>query len=133
VTAVPATLYALSAPVRRTRAASRIGPLHLILLSYPLWWALGAGYFVWPLLTFPLLVSLLMRGRIRLPPAFGLWLLFVGWMLVSATQLEQMSFAYVWRALMYLSATVLFVYLYNSDRHELPTRTIVAPSSAATR
>jgi hypothetical protein len=125
VTAVAATAHVLSQPIGRTRAASRFGPLHFVLLSYPLWWALGAGYFIWPLLTFPLLVSMVMRGRLRVPPGFGLWLLFLGWMLVSGTQLEQMSFAYVWRALIYLSATVLFLYVYNSDRHELPIRSIV--------
>jgi hypothetical protein len=116
---------ALAAPVGRTRAKARFGPLHLVLLSYPIWWALGAGYFIWPLLTFPLLVSMILRGRLRFSPAFGLWLLFIGWMLVSATQLEQASFAYVWRALIYLSATVLFLYVYNGDERELPVRTIV--------
>jgi hypothetical protein len=125
VSALPATPYALAQPIGRTSAASRFGALPLVLLSYPVWWALGAGYFIWPLLTFPLLISMLMRGRLRLSPAFGLWLLFLGWMLVSGTQLEQTSFAYVWRALMYMSATVLFLYVYNSDQRELPARAIV--------
>jgi hypothetical protein len=125
VTALPAISPAIAQPLGRARTASRIGPLHFVLLSYPLWWALGAGYFVWPLLTFPLLASMFMRGRLRLSPAFGLWLLFIGWMLISGTQLEQTSFAYVWRALMYLSATVLFLYVYNSDGRDLPARAIV--------
>ena len=125
MSAAGAASYPIARPAARARTAPRFGPLHFVLLSYPLWWALGAGYFIWPLLTFPLLASMVVRGRLRASPAFGLWLLFIGWMLVSGTQLEQTSFAYVWRALMYLSATVLFLYVYNSDERELPARAIV--------
>jgi O-antigen ligase len=99
--------------------------LYAVLLAYPVWWALGAAYFIWPLLTAPLAIALLIRRDIKVPPRFGLWLLFLAWMLLSGSQLTEMSFAFVWRALIYLSATVLFLYVFNASRARIPDRTVV--------
>jgi polysaccharide biosynthesis protein PslJ len=89
------------------------------------WWALGAGYLIWPLLTFPLLLSLLMQRTLRVPRGFSLWLLFLGWMLVSGLQLSGFSFMFFWRAAVYGSATVLFLYVYNAPRRQLADRAII--------
>lgn len=90
--------------------------MYALLVCYPVWWALGAGYLIWPLLTFPLLLSLLMQRTLRVPRGFGLWLLFLAWMLLSGLQLSGFSFMFVWRAPVYGSATVLYLYVYNAPR-----------------
>ena len=54
----------------------------------PLWWALGTASFIWIVAAAPMAVRLLRRWPIRAPRGFGLWLLFVTWMLASVTQVE---------------------------------------------
>lgn len=103
-------------------------PLHAMFLALPVWWALGAGYFIWPLLTFPLLISLLVRWReVRLPRKFWIWALFLAWIMLGSVQLETTLsiglFAYRWS--LYLSATILFVYLFNVPRSALPDGTVI--------
>lgn len=90
-------------------------------------WLLGLTYFIWPSLGMLMLVALSLRHDVRVPPRFGIWLLFLAWALVSATQLESpdRALAFGWRMSMYLSATLLFLYVYNSTRESLPTRTVV--------
>jgi polysaccharide biosynthesis protein PslJ len=125
VSAVPSDLRLAARPIRGTRSLPVAWPLYAALIAYPLWWALGVGYFIWPLLTFPLLIALLASKRIAVPPGFGIWLLFLAWMLLSGTQLTEMSFAFAWRAFTYLSATVLFLYLFNARRTWIPDRTVI--------
>jgi polysaccharide biosynthesis protein PslJ len=61
------------------------------------------------------------------PKGFGLWLAFLGWMLLSATQLDEARrwYAFSYRAVLYLSMTVMFVYVYNLPRAAVPARRIV--------
>ncbi len=113
------------APRRRLGAA---WPLYALFVALPLWWALGAAYFIWPLLTAPLLLTLLYRrGNVRIPPRFGVWLLFLGWMLLASVQLDDaMSGAlFMYRFSLYVSATLLFLYVYNAPRDRLPDRVVV--------
>ncbi|MFH5824416.1 O-antigen ligase family protein [Georgenia sp. AZ-5] len=53
---------------------------------------------------------------VRVPRGFGVWLLFLVWMVLSATQLDsgERSIGFVYRALLYVSATVAFLYAYNA-------------------
>ena len=101
-------------------------PLYFVFLSFPVWWAMGAAYFIWPILTFPLLLSLLVRRNIKFPPKFGLWLLFLAWMFLSAVQLDtNLSFAlFAYRSMLYISATILFLYVFNASRDHLSDRTV---------
>jgi len=98
-----------------------------LFLGLPIWWALGMQNFIWPLLAFPLFLSLLLRGGIRLPPGFGIWLLFIVWMIASATRVEGdlRWLAFIYRALMYVSATILFLYIFNASRRDLADRVVV--------
>lgn len=102
-------------------------PLYALLVGFPVWWLLGLAEFIWMLMAIPMLVSLAMRGDVRAPRGFGIWLLFLGWMLISVTQLDQpsrlLSFSY--RAAAYLSAGVVFLYVYNLPRQLVPIRSIV--------
>jgi len=87
----------------------------------PLWWVLGAASFVWIVAAVPMLIRLLRRWPIRAPRCFGLWMLFVVWMLMSVTQVEgtrYISFGY--RALLYIAVSVMFLYVFNLTEEELP-------------
>jgi polysaccharide biosynthesis protein PslJ len=92
---------------------------------FPLWWVLGLAGFIWPILAVPMLVSLVLRRRaLRYPKGFGIWFVFVAWMLITVTQVTQFSrvITFCYRASLYFSATVLFLYVYNASIEELPNR-----------
>lgn len=103
-------------------------PLGLGFLGYPLWWVLGVGDFIWPIVGVILIHYLWTRlgGRTRLPRGFGIWLFFLAWVLVSAVALDSpgrfLGFAY--RCLLYFAATAIFVYVYNS-RPWIPDLSVV--------
>jgi O-antigen ligase len=77
--------------------------------------------------TFPLFFAFLLRGDIRIPPRFGLWLLFLAWMLIASLQADGGSSIAVvlYRVSLYVSATLLFLYVFNASRKGLPDGTIV--------
>ena len=96
-------------------------------LFFPLWWVLGLGQFIWPLLAVPMLFALLMRRRIAMPRGFGIWIAFLAWMAISGLQLDTADRAvgFAYRAAIYLSATVVLLYVFNTGEDELPTRRVV--------
>ena len=100
---------------------------YVIFLGLPVWWFLGFSFFMWPLITAPLILPMLRRGGLRAPRRFGLWLLLLGWMVASAVELHSFSrgIAWGWRFSFYISGTILFLYIYNASRDQLPTRTII--------
>jgi hypothetical protein len=110
-----------------TRTLGSRWPLYALFAGLPIWWALGAAYFIWPLVTLPLLLALLLRGNVRIPPRFGIWLFFLAWMLLASMQLEDGLdiVLFTWRASLYVSATLLFLYVYNSSRQRLPDGLVV--------
>jgi polysaccharide biosynthesis protein PslJ len=116
----------------RTEQPRRTGlpegwPVLALFGAFPIWWALGLSAVVCILMAVPMLVWLLARGRVLVPRGFGLWLAFLFWMLLSATQLDEARrwYAFSFRAVLYLSMTVMFVYVYNLPRSALPTRRII--------
>src|SRR4051812_32928417 len=62
-------------------------PVVALCALYPLWWALGLGVLVFPLAAVPMGVILLRRlvtgVRLRVPPGFGWWLLFLAAVAIS--------------------------------------------------
>lgn len=63
---------------RDGRAARGEGAaLTWLLAAYPLWWALGMGVLVVPLVAALAAVGLLRRRTVAVPPAFGWWLVFL--------------------------------------------------------
>ena len=116
-------------------------PVAAMLGCYPLWWALGLGVLIFPIMAAPMLVLLLRRraaGRpLRLPPGFGWWALFLAAVVVSiaalgadpaGTVVEHASarlVAVVYRLCLYASLTVLLVYAGNLTEAELPRRRLV--------
>ncbi len=100
---------------------------YAIFLGLPLWWLAGFSFFMWPLIVAPIVYPLLRRGELRAPRRFGIWLLFVGWMIASGIELHSASrvIAWSWRLSFYLSATVLFLWIYNASRDRVPTRAVI--------
>ncbi len=127
---------AAATPTARPRRA-RIGgkgghllrpgwPLTVILLGYPVFWALGVGIFVFPLVGLVTGAQLLFRRNLRAPKGFGLWLLYLVWVLASFFELGHAESIFpIYRLLNYLSVTGLFLWIYNSDPEEFPTRRAV--------
>jgi hypothetical protein len=94
---------------------------------YPIWWALGLNAFVWTIIPALLGVSIVMSGqKIRAPRGFFLWLGFIVWMLLSATQIDtggRMA-VFLLRASWYVGLTIWMIYL--TDKRRVPkTETIV--------
>ncbi|MFI5935603.1 hypothetical protein [Actinoplanes sp. NPDC051494] len=116
-------------------------PVASILALYPLWWALGLGVLIFPIMAAPMLVLLVRRraaGRpLRLPPGAGWWALFLAAVLISILALgadpagtvvehaEGRLVAVLYRLIMYVSLTILLVYTGNLTESELPRRRLV--------
>lgn len=106
-------------------------PVRALFIAFPLWWVLGLGNLIWPLLAVPMALGLVVRGRVRAPRGFGVWLLFLFWMLVSGFAIDDVRIVgWAFRATLYLAVTVLFLYVYNAPRQRLPVRTIALTMAA---
>ncbi len=116
-------------------------PVASMLAFYPVWWALGLGVLIFPIMAAPMLVLLVRRraaGRpLRLPPGFGWWALFLAAVVISIAALgadpagtvaehaTDRLVAVIYRLVMYLSLTVLLLYAGNLTEDELPRRRLV--------
>ncbi|TIC81534.1 hypothetical protein E8D34_17790 [Nocardioides sp. GY 10113] len=81
----------------------------------PLWWALGLLDMVLMPLAVAMGALLAARGNVRVPRGFALWLLFLVWMGCSIVMVDTPNHmvAFLYRAGIYVGATVLFLYVYN--------------------
>lgn len=125
-----------SAPVRYLPLPAG-WPLTALLVLYPLWWVLGLGTLIVFILAVPMAVHLLRRRPVTVPQGFGLWLLFLGWVLASTTMLGEnppnalpghasdrlVSVAFNLAG--YLAATVVLLYAGNLREDEFPRRRLV--------
>jgi len=115
-------------------------PISALLLGYPLWWALGIADFMWVILAVPMVARMIgwrtRRGRsIKVPPGFGLWLLFLlivvaGIAAITLTApgtvpslVSRRVLSYANRTAGYFGDTVLLLYAGNLTERELPRRT----------
>jgi hypothetical protein len=101
-------------------------PVTALFAGYPIWWALGLGVLIFPLVAVPMLVLLLRRRPIALPPGFGLWLLFLAIVVIGIAALGadpagtvagtagSRLFGAGYRVGCYAALTVLLVYLGNA-------------------
>ncbi|MGH3739572.1 MAG: O-antigen ligase family protein [Micromonosporaceae bacterium] len=109
-----------------------------MLLLYPVWWALGLGVLIYPILAVPMGIALLRRRRgISVPPGFWLWGLFLLVVVVSLAALEYDPPGTVagtalsrmpgvaLRLVEYASLTVLLLYAGNLTESELPRRRLI--------
>lgn len=99
-----------------------VWPLYALYVGFPVWWFLGLGDMIWPVLALPMLVNLVLRGNVRVPRGFGVWLLFMVWMSITVIQVDSMGrvVGFTFRALAYFAATIIFLYVYNSSTRTLP-------------
>lgn len=112
-------------------------PLVALLGLFPVWWALGLSTFVFPILAVPMALHLLRVRTIRVPPGFGLWLLFLLWSVAGAMFLGLTApgtvpgsaasrlISFTSRTANYLAATVVLLYVGNMSERHLPTRRVV--------
>ncbi len=121
-----------------TRRLLRTGwPLTALLGLYPLWWILGLGSLAFIVFALPMAMYLLRHRPLRVPPGFGLWLLFLVWMLVSllmfpfnppGTTAGTTGGRVIGLSLngaSYLAATIALLYVVNVPRAELPQRKVL--------
>jgi hypothetical protein len=114
-------------------------PLTALLVGYPVWWALGLADFAWIFLAVPMVAQMVAwqtRGgrRLRTPPGFGIWLLFLivaaaGIVALSLTAPDTVAspvshrvLSYFNRSLGYGGVTVLLLYAGNLREEELSRR-----------
>ncbi len=106
-------------------------PLTTYFYLYPLWWVLGISKVIIFILMVPMIWTLVRHRNIRVPRGFGLYALFLLWMVMGITMLwvsppdtqakvglgPLTGFAY--RGLWYLAITVACLYIVNADRTRL--------------
>jgi hypothetical protein len=114
-------------------------PVTALLVGYPLWWALGLADFMWIILVPPMISQMVAwhtRGnrRLRVPPRFGFWLLFLmiavlGIATISltapgtvASPVSHRVLSYANRVASYGGVTVLLLYVGNLTERELSRR-----------
>lgn len=102
-------------------------PLYVLVVGYPLWWVLGLSSFVWTLVAIPMLMYMVTHKVARIPRRFGVWLLFLTWMLLSSLTLSGSTawLTYIYRASAYLAATITLMYILSVPRDVFPTRRLV--------
>lgn len=105
------------ARVRKSTRPLPAWPVGLLLCGYPIWWVVGfvdISWLVFGVLQAAILFSALRTARA--PRGFGLWLGFLTWMTLSVTQLDTLSrlLGFGYRHLIYVAATVLFLYVFNA-------------------
>jgi hypothetical protein len=106
-------------------------PFTGLFLLFPLWWVLGLVDVMAVALAVVMLAYLSRARRVRVPRGFGVWCLFLAFMLCSVVGLDRSRqyLTFTYRALLYLSATVVFVYVYNA-RRRLPTHRVLGQLTA---
>jgi len=93
-------------------------PVAIAFVGFPLWWVLGLGDMAWPLFALFMFLVLARTKRLQAPRGFGMWMLFMVWVLCSVIEIDEgvriIGFAY--RYSLYLAATVFFIYVYNARK-----------------
>lgn len=112
-------------------------PLTALLVLYPLWWALGMGTLIVFVLALVMAVELYRRRPILVPPGFGIWLLFLMWVMASTVMLSAnppgtlpdtvsgRAVSVAFNLAGYFSATVILLYAGNLAEEEFPRRRLV--------
>lgn len=97
-------------------------PVTMVFYGYLFFWAMGVSNFIWIIVAVPMLITLMKMERARLPSGAGMWMLFLGWTLLSVFAVGIDSRAVVWgyRFSVYLAAGIVMVYVYNLPRREFP-------------
>lgn len=122
------------APKRRNPAWM----LGVLLVGYPVFWALGLAAFAGVVMSVPMAVELVRRRPLKLPRGFALWALFLLWTAVGVLMLgidpsgylpgsaSGRLFGFGMREMSYISVTIIMLFIGNLTEEELPVRKIVS-------
>lgn len=93
-----------------------VWPVVAVFGFFPLWWVLGVADVIWLPAGVIMAIYLQRAGGVQAPRGFGVWLLFLG---VAACSVIMVStggdmLGFVYRYLIYVASTVLFLYVYNA-------------------
>jgi hypothetical protein len=112
-------------------------PLTLLVVGFPIWWALGLGALMPLIVAVPMLFQLLQRHPIRVPVGFGWWLLFLTCVVASVAMLFvdapgavpggglSRLVVFGFRLMWYLACTIVLLWVVNLDETALPTQRVV--------
>jgi hypothetical protein len=125
--ALPAPASPSLATLRDPLRLPRGWPLYVLFGGLFVWWFLGLSGVIQAILAVAMLMTLVMRPGVVMPRAFWLWFLFLGAMLLSAIQIQDFprAVAFVWRASLYVSGGVVFLYVFNTPREVLPAHRVM--------
>ncbi|MFY1633778.1 O-antigen ligase family protein [Solwaraspora sp. WMMB335] len=98
----------------------------------PVWWIFGVFYFGWPVFGALLLIIMITRGGVPLPVGSGVWLIFLALVVVSATQLANLSslLTFALRLVFYLTALIVCCYVYTMSRERATLTVVLGPLCA---
>ena len=102
-------------------------PFLLLFAGFPVWWVLGLGSFAPQICAIPMVVLMAMRGGIRFPRIFWLFLAFLLCALASSVMLDGFgrTVGYTVRVSNFMAGAVVFLYVYNAGRGRLDDRRIL--------
>ncbi|MFN8233362.1 MAG: O-antigen ligase family protein [Actinomycetota bacterium] len=102
-------------------------PVYALFAGFPVWWILGLGGLIWPVLAVPMAIWLFRLPVVRAPKGFTIWVAFMIWMIGSGTQIDNSIryVAFTYRVSLYASATIVLLYIFNLSREALPTRAVI--------
>jgi hypothetical protein len=135
------TVALRAAPVPGSPPAPRFlkpgWPLAVLYLGFPLWWALGLAQLIFFAVAAAMAVILYRQRPLRVPRGFGLWLLFLVWMLAGVFLIRAHApgtipgggglgrlGGFTVRAGWYLAITIAMLYVANTAR-QFSTQRIV--------
>lgn len=96
--------------------ARSVTPLFILLIGYPVWWGLGVYMVGWGLVgALTLAWTWRNRDRILVPEGFGWFLVFLGWVLITAFTLTGSKYAlsYSFRLVIYTTVILIGLQVFN--------------------
>lgn len=112
-------------------------PLTIYFYLYPLWWVLGFSKVILFVLAVPMVWQLARHRDIRVPRAFGVYLLFLVWVALGVTMLWVRApgtdpktglgplVGFAFRGFWYASVTIACLYVLNASRTRLPAIRVI--------
>ena len=109
-------------------------PLSVLVLGFPVWWALGISDMLPVVVAVPMARQLMRKRTVRTPPGFAIWLVFIACVVASGVLLRvdapyaipggaaSRPMVFVYRLAWYLAITVVVLWVANLDRSEMPTK-----------
>lgn len=86
--------------------------------GYILWWLVGIGDMVWPIMAVVMLAIMVFRRGLRFPHGWSIWAFFLLWATISIIECDTIGrvIGALYRLAMLLAATVFAFYAYNARR-----------------